>query len=194
MDNEREQCAEQGSDTAVRAGFDAVVSEYEGQLLRYVMRIVRDGASAQDIVQVTFVKLFRSWKETLAPSPELCAWLFRVAHNEAIDHLRHETRRSILMTKHAEEQDGETDARAQPQGISDTAERAAGMLGMLADRERQVVMLKVYEEKSYREIAQITGLSESNVGYILHFAMKKLAAALKPGDATSSGDTIDDGQ
>jgi DNA-directed RNA polymerase specialized sigma24 family protein len=42
-----------------------------------------------------------------------------------------------------------------------------------------MVILKVYEEKSYKEISEITGLSVSNVGYILHFAMKKLAEELK---------------
>ena len=41
------------------------------------------------------------------------------------------------------------------------------------------MVLKVYEEHSYRKISQITGLSEGNVGYILHHAMKKLSAALK---------------
>ena len=62
--------------------------------------------------------------------------------------------------------------------VSEAAENAAMLLKSLSIREQQVVTLKVYEERSYREIAQITGLSEGNVGYILHHAMQKLALAI----------------
>ena len=48
----------------------------------------------------------------------------------------------------------------------------------LSDKEREVVLLKVYEEMSYKEISVATGLSETNVGFILHSAMKKLATSL----------------
>lgn len=50
---------------------------------------------------------------------------------------------------------------------------------ILNHREQQLVILKVYEEKSYREISGITGLTVGNVGYILHHAMKKLARHLR---------------
>ena len=46
-------------------------------------------------------------------------------------------------------------------------------------REQQLVILKVYEEMSYKEISEITDLTVSNVGYILHHAMRKMADALK---------------
>ena len=52
----------------------------------------------------------------------------------------------------------------------------------MSERERQLVILKVYEEKSYNEISEITGLTSSNVGYILHHAMKTLAAILRKSD------------
>ena len=58
------------------------------------------------------------------------------------------------------------------------AENAAEALSRLSVRERQLVVLKVYEEKSYKEIAEITGLTVGNVGFILHTAIKKLAAML----------------
>ena len=62
--------------------------------------------------------------------------------------------------------------------MSDQALGAAEALRRLGDRERELVVLKVYEEKSYKEIAEITGLTVSNVGFILHTAMKKLATML----------------
>jgi len=52
-------------------------------------------------------------------------------------------------------------------------------LRTLSAREQQLVILKVYEEKTYKEISEITGLSAGNVGYILHHAMKKMSQVLK---------------
>jgi RNA polymerase sigma-70 factor (ECF subfamily) len=169
------------------AAFEGLVSEYEGALLRYATRIVRDADAAQDVVQNTFIKLFRNWQDELAPSPQMSSWLYRVAHNGAVDHLRKETRRRMLHQRHAEEQqDFVPPNRGAGFRITADAQRAAHALGKLNLRERQLVILKVYEEKSYKEIAEISGLTVSNVGYILHHAMKKLAAELR-GHESGSG-------
>jgi len=71
---------------------------------------------------------------------------------------------------------------------SEAAATAAEALSILSDRERHLVTLKVYEEKSYREIADITGLSIGNVGFILHGAMKKLARHLKAAQEDGAND------
>lgn len=161
------------------AAFEGVVSEYEAALLRYATRILNDTSAAQDVVQETFIRLFRRWKEELKPSPQISSWLYRVAHNCAVDYLRKQMRRSLLHTRHSEEQDGYAPPdRGAAFRISDAAAKAAGALKALSLREQQLVILKVYEEKTYKEISAITGLSVGNVGYILHHAMKKLARSL----------------
>ena len=58
-------------------------------------------------------------------------------------------------------------------------------IAALKPRYRELVILKVQEGKSYREIAEITGLSATNVGYLLHQAMKALSLKLKDRDAVS---------
>jgi len=162
------------------AAFDTIVSEYEGMLLRYVSRIVLCHEAAQDVVQDTFIKLFKNWEKELRPSPELSSWLYRVAHNCAVDHLRKETRRNLLHKREAKEHDEfSLPDRGADSTINEAAEKAAAALRKLSLREQQLVILKVYEEKSYKEISEITGLTVSNVGYTLHFAMKKLAEELK---------------
>ena len=162
------------------AAFEALVAEYEGPLLRYAARLLRDEAAAQDVVQNTFVRLYRRWKDAWEPSPQLSSWLYRVAHNCAVDYMRRESRRQSLHRRQAEETpDAYPPNRGAGFRISEEAARAADALNTLSLRERQLVILKVYEEKSYKEIADISGLTVSNVGYILHHAMKKLAAALR---------------
>jgi RNA polymerase sigma-70 factor (ECF subfamily) len=66
---------------------------------------------------------------------------------------------------------------------AETREMVFRAIDSLRPRAREVVLLKVQEGKSYREIAEITGLSATNVGYILHHAMKALAGKLRGGEA-----------
>jgi len=168
--------------------FETIVSEYEGPLLRYITRIVRNADTAQDIAQNTFIRFFKNWNDELAPCPQVSAWLYRVAHNCAIDYIRKETRRDMLHTNAGNEQPTSTPPnRGESFRISEEAEKAANALKTLSDREQQLVVLKVYEEKSYREISEITGLTVGNVGYILHHAMKKMAVQLKGSNSNETG-------
>ncbi len=162
------------------AAFEAIVSHYEGRLLRYVSRIVISEDLAQDIVQDTFIRLFRKWRDALEPGAKISSWLYRVAHNCAVDTIRKQSRRRELHQRHAGEQpDFAPPDRGAGFRLGEDAAQAAAALKTLTERERQLVVLKVYEEKSYKEISEITGLTTSNVGYILHHAMKKMAAVLR---------------
>jgi len=154
--------------------FEAVVSQYEGPLLRYATRVTNNADAAQDVVQEAFLRLFEHWKEEFAPCPKISNWLYRVTHNCAVDYIRKESRRSELHKAHAEEK-----ASHVKFAYGGHTDKILGALGILDLREKQLVLLKVFEEKSYKEISEITGLTVTNVGYILHNSMKKMAAQLK---------------
>lgn len=169
---------------------EAIVSAYERQLLVYVSRITGNPSCAEDIVQETFIRLARKWDGALEVGPQIAAWLYRVAHNEAIDFIRREKRSGELHMRHVQER-GESEPPSEGQGesrLSSEAARVAQALEILSERERNLVVLKVYESRSYKEIAAITGLSEGNVGYILHTAMKKLAVHLGKEKGERNGD------
>ena len=161
--------------------FNGVVAAFEGPLLRYAARLTNSAAAAEDVVQNAFVKFIRLWKGPYDTSGEVSAWLYRVVHNEAIDLVRNEARRRKLHEEHGHEAFSHPSDEPDP---GDAALDAAKALERLSERERSLVILKVYEEKSYKEIAEITGLTVSNVGVILHGAMKKLANALKGKEGT----------
>ena len=161
--------------------FEAIVACYEGKLLGYVTRLTRSATLAEDVVQETFIRLSQQWRATLEPGALISAWLYKVAHNVAIDTLRRENRRGEINRSHAEMRD-ESEKPTLGQGAVEgtfDGQRVRDAFEALTTRERSLVMLKVYEEKSYKEIAAITGLSVSNVGFILHTAMRKLAVHLR---------------
>lgn len=162
--------------------FEAIVGQYEAPLLRYAARLANNAAFAEDIVQNAFVRLARSWKGEFADTPSLTAWLYRTVHNEAVDLVRSEERRRRLHREHGSEAMAQTSDDAYEPGAGepgDEALAAARALETLSPRERQAVVLKVYEEKSYREIAEIMGITTDNVGVTLNGAMKKLSAMLE---------------
>ncbi|MCL1910008.1 MAG: sigma-70 family RNA polymerase sigma factor, partial [Kiritimatiellaeota bacterium] len=128
------------------------------------------------IAQEAFIKLSQYWRGELTPGPAVSAWLYKAAHNIAIDHIRHEKTRAEAHKKHYEEREIERGAaKSDDSQNDDDAAKIRAALAALPERERALVVLKVYENKSYGEIGQITGLKTGNVGYILHNAMKKLA-------------------
>ena len=181
-----------GRDPARREGYERVVAQYGRPLLVYVARLLGSASAAEDVVQDVFIRFAELWKGPLEPDARMTAWLRTTAHNLAVDAMRADARRAELHRRHAEEA-GVSTPPAPGQGgsdaVSDGAAAAAEALASLPPRERELVVLKVYEGKSYREIAEETGLSEGNVGFILHNAMRKLAAALAGRRAGGEGKT-----
>ncbi len=159
--------------------FEAVVAHYEARLIRYAARITGCNDVAQDVVQETFIRLFRKWTGAFEPSPMLSGWLFRVAHNRAVDAVRKRSRRTDIEQRHADAQPVAVAPTQGQSGLPEQALRAESALRTLSLREQQLVVLKIYEEKTYNEISAITGLSVGNVGYILHHAMRKMSQMLK---------------
>jgi RNA polymerase sigma factor (sigma-70 family) len=158
--------------------FEGIVAQYEAALLRYAARLTNSNDAAQDVVQVAFLRLFEHWKEPLEPSAKMSNWLYRVTHNCAVDHIRKESRRSDMHLAQAKEKPDSV--KFAFGGYTDKVLKALVVLDM---REKQLVLLKVFEEKSYKEISDITGLTVTNVGYILHNSMKKMASQLKKENA-----------
>lgn len=167
-------------DTGHLAEMEAIVAEHEAQLLRYATRIVNNATIAQDVVQNTFIKLFKAWKPGTRPSAQLKSWLYRVTHNEAIDHIRRESRLRVLHDNEAGERTEFChDGHNCPASFDSKKEMVLNMLGQLKPHEQQVILLRLDQGLSYSEISEITGRSEGNVGNILHHAVKQLSWMVK---------------
>jgi RNA polymerase sigma factor (sigma-70 family) len=157
----------------------ALMAETEVPLLRYAIGIVKEQETAQDIVQDAYIKYLRFRREQREVA-NAKAWLYRVVHNLGIDYLR---RRSRLVDCDDELTQASTpSAEPTPDAVlerRDATRSAMAALDILSERDRGIVVMKVLEERSYKEIAASTGLTIGNVGFILHTAMKKLARELE---------------
>ena len=169
-----------GDNSTWNTEVETLVLQYETPLLRYATSILNNAHAAQDVVQNTFIKLCKQWRKGARPSRTIKGWLYRVTHNEAIDYLRRETRLRALHKKQAKEKTHDCpDGVHCPAEEKDAYENVLRHIRALAQREQQVVLLRLQEGLSYGEISSITGRTKGNVGCILHHAVKKLSKRIQ---------------
>ena len=161
-------------DVEDRAFVRNALAAHEQPLLRFAASLV-GRAHAADVVQDTFLALCKAERSEV--SGHLAAWLFTVCKNRALDLKRRHGRLSEFREEdEMESPDSGPASRVEKQQALGRIESA---LSGLSPEQRQAVILKFSGGLKYKEIAQIMELSVTNVGFILHTAMKALRAELE---------------
>ncbi|MCL5098847.1 MAG: RNA polymerase sigma factor [Candidatus Omnitrophica bacterium] len=152
----------------------------ESPLLNYALRMVRDSALAEDIVQDAFMKLHAQFGQVREPR----RWLYRTVHNLALNQQR-QSAKTAPLSLCADPLESPIHESIDPRPLPDeNIARWEGIglvrlsLKALDDRSRQLIHLKFNEDLSYKEISDRTGLKIGHVGYLLHHALKSIAAEL----------------
>ncbi|MFY7964565.1 MAG: RNA polymerase sigma factor, partial [Chitinophagaceae bacterium] len=137
------------------------VNQYADNVFRFIVKNLRHEEDSRDIVQTAFEKL---WKNKENVDYEKCkSFLFTVAYNQMIDHIR-KNKRVLLKEDFREE------TKIGFQKNNELHKTLMQALNRLNETQRSLVMLKDYEGYSYDEIGKITGLKESQVKVYLHRA------------------------
>lgn len=156
----------QGDDVA----FELLVQRYEKRLQRYVRLLVRDEEKARELVQDTFVKLHRN-AHRYEPKASFATWLYRIAHNVAVSHLRKKKLQLVFgFGSHDPESDlPGGDVAWVGLGAHDLAEGTQVRqmlnreLARLPDKLREAFVLFDVEELPIAEVARITGSPEGTI-------------------------------
>jgi RNA polymerase sigma-70 factor (ECF subfamily) len=154
--------------------FEALYRAARDDLYAYVSTLLRDAMSAEDVTALTFERAYRRRHLFDPRRGSERAWLFGIARNAALDELRKRKRHARLAA--------EPEA-AEAVALEDAAEQierrttVRTAVDSLPPRERELIALKFHAELTNQEIAKVLGLSESNVGTMLHRTMEKLRKA-----------------
>ncbi len=158
------------------ANFDQFYRTQLPRIYNFFLYRFGDMVLAEDLSSMTFEK---AWKNRSRYRHELSAletWLFTIAHRVAIDHYR-KSRNHVQIDEMESLRDGES--------LEETVQRRNDLemmnvlLSQLPERERELVALKYGADLTNRDIAKLTGLSESNVAVILHRTLQVLREAWK---------------
>ena len=141
--------------------YNRAVDTYADNLYRFVLKNLRDEHCSSDIVQDTFEKLWV--KLETVDAAKVKTYLFTTAYHTLIDHIRKEKR-------YTEFEEGINDTGNSGNQYSDLAEILERAVLQLPEDQRAVVMLRDYEGYSYRDIAEITGLNETQVKVYIYRA------------------------
>jgi RNA polymerase sigma-70 factor (ECF subfamily) len=167
--------------------FREIVVRFERPVYSLVARMVQDPGLAEDLAQEVFIKAFRRLS-TYDPQRKLSSWLFKIAHNTTIDHLRRHALETVPLEAEKDDEhrgglaavlsDTSTEnpsAAAERRDMARALERA---IGRLRPEYRESVVMFYIEGASYQEICEVTGLPLGTVKTNLHRARKELAQAM----------------
>jgi RNA polymerase sigma-70 factor (ECF subfamily) len=145
--------------------YNDCVRQHADGVYRFIVKNLRHEEDARDVVQTAFEKLWRARAEV---EREKCkSYLFTIAYNGMIDHLR-KVKRIHLKEEFKEE------TRVSHRQVNNAKAVLEEALSRLSETQRSLVLLKDYEGYNYEEIGQITGLSSSQVKVYLHRARIQL--------------------
>jgi len=177
--------AQQGKELAYRE----LLARYERPVFSLIFRMVRDREMAEDLSQETFIKVLNNI-DRYSPDFKFSSWLFKIANNLTIDHLRRRRLNTISIEGAPDAVTAES-ARATSIVIasgdeSPLAELESKELGLSIERAiaqlrpeyRACIMLRHVEDRSYEEIAEIVKLPLGTVKTYIHRARHELRAAL----------------
>jgi RNA polymerase sigma-70 factor (ECF subfamily) len=155
--------------------FDELFERWAGRVLRFVERMVGEASVAEDLVQETFVRVWRA-RERYQPEARFSTWLFTIAGNAA----RNELRRPVRRAKHDSVDEEREGAPLELAGGAPAADdvvdaRRAGRaleaaLAALPERQREALWLCAVEGLSYAEVAQALETTEKSVKALIHRA------------------------
>ncbi len=146
--------------------FDLLLSRTKNKLFTYILFVVRDRDFADDIFQETFVKVITKLQQRkYTNSGKFSAWLMRIAHNVIMDLYREKKSERII--EPTEDNDLSNissndllDTNVENQFVNEQVMTdVRKMMNMLPATQREVVFMRFYQEMSFKEIAEATGVS-----------------------------------
>jgi len=155
----------------------SLVEQFEKPLCRYAYSLTGSVSMSQDAVQETFLRLCKGDRSRIEGHE--AAWLFQVCRSRAFD-LKRKDKPVQALTPQQESHITATGPTPAEAAIHREQESLMPkLMSQLPDRQREVIRLKFQQNLSYREIARIMEISESNVGFLIHMGVKALREQIK---------------
>src|SRR6267142_6395813 len=147
----------------VEGGFEELVRRYQRPISGYVYRMVGDYEAALDLTQEIFIKIYGSLSR-YRPEFKFSTWIYKIAHNAAIDHLRRNAGRERSLTNGTESDNYDLPIESEglsPEQQSEREEQRVeieGVVRSLPTAYRELIVLRHSQDLTYEEIVEVTGL------------------------------------
>jgi len=161
------------------AAFEVLYSRHRGPLFRFMLRQVREHATAEELYQDIWQRLITA-RQRYRPEAKFSTWLYQIAHNRLTDHWRAQSHRPAAPDDAMERAEREPDPQTPERQLSAFEERRRLQLALeeLPADQRETVLLRLEQELTLEEIGRITGVGRETVKSRLRYAMDKLRQRL----------------
>lgn len=161
--------------------FSEIVKRYQNKIMNYIFRLVGSREEAEDLSQDVFIKAYQNLqgfdiKRRFSP------WIYRIAHNEAVNFLKKKTRFKILSL---DQNQFLENSMVQAENLiekiikKENAQNIKKLLDKIPFSYREVLVLRFFEEKSYEEISEILRKPVSTIGTMINRAKAALGKEAK---------------
>lgn len=167
------------------ASFQVLVDRYQNKIYSYVLMLVKDKQLAEDIFQDTFLKIIRTIKAGVYKEEgKFIQFAMRIAHNLIIDHFR-KAKRLPMVDPTKEDYDMIDNARFMDPSIEEQIvteqiyDDVRKMIEFLPDEQREVLVMRMYDDMSFKEIAEATNVSINTALGRMRYALINLRKMAK---------------
>lgn len=158
-------------------GFKLLVQQYQEKLYWHIRRMVESHEDANDIIQNTFLKVYKSIHRFERKS-KLYTWLYRIATNEAISFLNRKNRMKIQSIDHEDLRIDHSLKADTPLNGEEIYAKLKNATKTLPQKQRIVFNMRYYDDMSYKEISEVLGTSVGSLKASFHHAVKKIEVFL----------------
>jgi RNA polymerase sigma-70 factor (ECF subfamily) len=157
-----------------REDFEILVERYQRRLFGYVYRLTHDVDLSNDVVQVTFIRAYTRLAQ-FSGRASFMGWLYQIALNEFRSRGRRQRLRQEVPLENVSEADLATDSTE----TSNWRSCIETLVARLPLRQRNVMVLRVFQDLPFKEVARIEGISENSAKVNYHHAVLRLREWLK---------------
>jgi len=155
------------------AAVELMWNRYADDLFAYLLAVLCSRHDAEDVLQTVFVKIVQK-RDRLAKARRLDAYVYRIARNEAFSFISRRKKDRTIKTV-------DESWLNLPEGHKETnelAEQIQAALARLPEQQREVIVMKIYRQKTFLEISRLLGLSQNTVASRYRYGMEKLRILL----------------
>jgi len=161
--------------------FEVLVNTYKERLYWHIRRIVLHHDDADDVLQNTFIKVYRNIN-TFKGESKLYSWIYRIATNEALTHLKQKSKKLGVSNVELQKtmiENLQSDVYFEGEEIQLKLQKA---LAQLPEKQKLVFNMKYFQEMKYEEISEVLGTSVGGLKASYHLAVKKIESYLTDTD------------
>ena len=164
--------------------YKALFSRYEKSLFIYVFHLVRNKEEVEDLLQNVFMKTYRNLHR-FDQSRKFSSWIYRISHNEAVNFIKRKSKRRLISWEEVTASKDKIVVSVDAEDVAENfrhreiAQEMDDALDMLPAKYKKILMLRYFDEYSYRKIGEIIDKPVNTVGTLINRAKRKLVEVVR---------------